>query len=573
MRALIIFTLLSLCLVSLAVAGERKCDVGKTIIYDMPAEEQIARYGKLAGQDLTPEDLAMIAADNFTGDTLRLLAILVEWDDRPGTWDREVFDSMLFSRDVYPGGSLADYIYEVSYGQVTMTGDVIDWVNGGEYDPHFPFSTLLEPLDSIIDYSLYDGDNNNKVDAVCFLRSGNGQELTHDTTDIWSFANIETHWCCGPFDGVKVTRWHSCPETRPMQDSLDPRELSGEDTLINIRVFAHELVHNLGLHDLYDYDNKLDTSTFTEQDANDHPLYDWCIMGYHGYHLLSYGSHIPSHPCGWSKCQLGWIEPLTIDDGFEGTIAIRDIETNADSSLYKIPVGQSGDEYYLLEYRNPNSSGTFDKFDSDFSCYFHPYLAIGGDLMDRGLLITHIDDSLCADGQWTCSNNGTPGKPHYVVAVEDAGYNPNRDASSNPGGHVTDSAQWWYPYECKKGALFSHDVEGQSEFSATTTPSSVPYSAYSPVYVRVDSIVGDRLYAYVSTQYCCEVPGDADHSGQFDILDLDFLIGYLYRNGEPPTCYEEADPNGDGIISILDLDYLSDFLYRGGPAPVPCPEW
>ncbi len=69
---------------------------------------------------------------------------------------------------------------------------------------------------------------------------------------------------------------------------------------------------------------------------------------------------------------------------------------------------------------------------------------------------------------------------------------------------------------------------------------------------------------------CCAEPGDADHNGTVNILDITLLISYLYKSGSPPFCYEEGDANGNGTTNILDITHLIAFLYKEGPAPV-CP--
>jgi len=278
-------------------------DLSRGIILDVPQERLESQFGKIPPSQLSRQDSMEIASYRFVGDTLKVLAIMVDWDNRPGTYSRETFDSLLFSRDVFAGWSVADYYHEVSYGQVTIVGEVMDWYNAGWYVGGYDFESLLWVLDPVIDYSQFDGNNDGDVDAVTFIRSGNGMEDSGNPWDIWSYAYIYSpgHGP-GPFDGVYVSRWNTSPETRPLRDSLDPRNFSGVDTLNRIRVFCHELAHCFGLPDLYDYDDKLDTMTyFTPGDYNDHPLVDWCVMGYYGYGLFSIGSDVASHFCGWSK--------------------------------------------------------------------------------------------------------------------------------------------------------------------------------------------------------------------------------------------------------------------------------
>jgi M6 family metalloprotease-like protein len=541
-------------------------DLSKAVILDVPDSKIESQFGKLPPSQLTREDSLAIASYRFTGDTLKVLAILVEWQDRPGTYAKEDFDSLLFSRGYLPGGSVADYYYEVSYGRLYVTGEVIDWCNVGYYDPGFDFEPLFFLLDDQIDYSQFDANHDGDVDAAVFIRSGNGEEDSGDPNDIWSYAyHYSPGHGPGPYDGVHIPAWNTSPETRPLRNPDNPTQFSGLDTLNRIRVFAHEMAHCIGLPDLYDYDDKLETSTYyTPGDYNDHPYMDWCLMGYYGYGLFSIGTDIPVHLCGWCKKEMGWIQPVVLSEGIHQDLVIYNFETTNDSSLYLIPIDPAQGEYFLLEYRNRASTAQFDKVDSDFSCYFWPDLTYGCDPLDRGLLVTHVHDSLGAY-YWRI-NSGTPDFPHYTVAVEDAGYNPARDAWSNPEGFVTDSAQWWYPYETRKAAVFSSDVSGQETFGPETFPSSEGYYSPTGVLVTVDSMLSDRLYAYVQVPPAYTL-GDANGDEVVDLEDVIFLLNYLFKNDNPPDPLEAGDANCDGTVELGDAIFLLNYLFRNGPEP------
>jgi M6 family metalloprotease-like protein len=493
-------------------------DLSRGILLDIPDEVAARQFGKLPPSALTPEELEAIASFRFLADTLKILVIPVEWDNRPHTWPVATIDSMLFSRNQYPRGSMADYFHEVSYGKAVVVGDVLDWYNAGNYNPYFDFEYILPAIDAIVDFSQYDGNNDGDVDAVIFLRAGTGEEDSQDPDDIWSYAYVYgLNGGPGPYDGKYISHWNTSPELFPLRYPEFPSVFTGEDTLNHIRVFCHETSHNFGLPDLYDYDAKLSENTYyTPADSNDHPMVDWCLMGYYGYGYLSLGCVVPNHLCGWSKAQLGWAEPIELT-GTHENLVIYNTETRADSSLYRVTIDYAEGEYFLLEYRNPRSSGLFDKLDSDFSVKFWPDLTYGGDTLDRGLMITHVHDSLGAY-YWRI-NNGWPDYPHYTVAIEDAGYNPAMDMYSNPEGTVSDSAQWWYPWETRRAAMFSDDVEGQAEFGPTTYPSSDGYSGPSGIVIRVDSIVDDKLYAYVSAPVI-DNDGDGVDDGIDNCLDV-----------------------------------------------------
>jgi hypothetical protein len=56
-----------------------------------------------------------------------------------------------------------------------------------------------------------------------------------------------------------------------------------------------------------------------------------------------------------------------------------------------------------------------------------------------------------------------------------------------------------------------------------------------------------------------------------DISDLTFLVGYMFKTGFPPTCFEEVDVTADLSLDISDLTYLVNYMFKDGPPPKPCP--
>jgi PKD repeat protein len=71
----------------------------------------------------------------------------------------------------------------------------------------------------------------------------------------------------------------------------------------------------------------------------------------------------------------------------------------------------------------------------------------------------------------------------------------------------------------------------------------------------------------VSLPFTC---GDASGDQAINLLDITFLINYLYKGGPAPVPLLAGDPNGDFSVNILDVTCLINFLYKGGPAPL-CP--
>ncbi len=66
---------------------------------------------------------------------------------------------------------------------------------------------------------------------------------------------------------------------------------------------------------------------------------------------------------------------------------------------------------------------------------------------------------------------------------------------------------------------------------------------------------------------CEYVCGDVNGTETVNILDITYLIAFLYKEGPPPDPMEAADVNATGTVNILDITYLIAYLYKEGPEP------
>jgi hypothetical protein len=71
-------------------------------------------------------------------------------------------------------------------------------------------------------------------------------------------------------------------------------------------------------------------------------------------------------------------------------------------------------------------------------------------------------------------------------------------------------------------------------------------------------------------EYIC---GDATGDGNVNILDITFLIAYLYMNGSTPEYLIACDVNSSGTpenpqVNLLDVTYLIAYKYMNGPEPL-----
>jgi hypothetical protein len=63
------------------------------------------------------------------------------------------------------------------------------------------------------------------------------------------------------------------------------------------------------------------------------------------------------------------------------------------------------------------------------------------------------------------------------------------------------------------------------------------------------------------------IRGDADNSGEINIVDVSYIINYLYKDGPAPITVKAGDADSNEAINLLDATYLIDYLYKDGPSP------
>jgi len=114
-----------------------------------------------------------------------------------------------------------------------------------------------------------------------------------------------------------------------------------------------------------------------------------------------------------------------------------------------------------------------------------------------------------------------------------------------------------------------------------------PFYADKPVGIAYDTHHGKRIVLGFPLYYLTEssaqaligrvmeyfaeesvLYGDANSDWAVNILDVTYLVNYLYRDGPQPPDINNGDPNGSCAVNILDATYLINYLYKSGPAPV-----
>jgi len=190
-------------------------------------------------------------------------------------------------------GSFREYFLEASDGRVNFTAGpgLVGWFDtdtthdeaGADYGAARDYAAeAVRTADDTTDFSKYDHDGDGYV-RVAILHPGPGEEVSGDSTDIWSH-RWEFRTPIDTDDGVAVTGYSLQPETVP----------SGEQNTIG--VMAHETGHLIfDWPDLYPQDGS--------------PGIDnWGLMGGGSYGGLTRSGDSPVHPTVWTKRVRGWTE-------------------------------------------------------------------------------------------------------------------------------------------------------------------------------------------------------------------------------------------------------------------------
>lgn len=94
------------------------------------------------------------------------------------------------------------------------------------------------------------------------------------------------------------------------------------------------------------------------------------------------------------------------------------------------------------------------------------------------------------------------------------------------------------------------------------------YYLLAAIGIDITGHVGEgtsRIFRSCSPSY---IQGDANFSGNVDIDDVVYLIGYIFSSGpEPQPVLDAGDCNCSEFVDIDDVVYLVGYIFTGGPPP------
>ncbi len=316
------------------------------------------------------------------------VTMIVDFSDRPAVFTAAQITDWLNKPGFTMGstkGSVHDYYYEVSNGQLDLENDVYgyyraqhpkSWYEGlpGYSGSDSLVKEMMNYFDPSVDFSKYDNDKNGTTEAINFVYAGSGQTFAQG---LWPHSgNVgQTR------DGVRVGRYN----------------MSDMGNSLTLYVFCHENGHMIfGWPDLYWFG-------------------DYCIMGN----------------------RMSDVNPEAVNDFYradQGWIPTVDI-TSSTNARYRVWPNGTGYRYVnpaktqeMFFWSNVKNTGRWSNLRGRGILLYHFDYTIGGNTSgtQRSLYVVEADgNNAMAGAQW----------PNPGSAATDFYYQPNKSefsSSTNP---------------------------------------------------------------------------------------------------------------------------------------------
>lgn len=330
-----------------------------------------------------------------TSGNVKILALLIAFNDYPGVTTPETFESRLFGDGLgtLPYESLRNFYRRSSYDQLNIEGHVLGW-----YTAPYARDTVDETYQgrqAVIkealeyydqqghDFTQYDNDGDGDIDYFCVFWAGPRGEWA----EFW-WGYFTGFWdSTYTIDGKKLTdySWQWELSNYP-NGSFTPK------------VIIHETGHALGVPDYYDYDDAVGPRG-----------------GVGGLDIMDSSG---DHSC-FSKFMLDWIEPTIVSSGHQ-TVELRASGLYPDALLFMptaVP-GQIFAEFFMAQNRHRTGNDT--------------NLFTGSD----GLVVWHVDSRLNSSGNnFLYDNSYTAHKLLRLVQADGLEQIENFDAWADAGDY------------------------------------------------------------------------------------------------------------------------------------------
>ncbi|MBD3336276.1 MAG: hypothetical protein GF355_12235, partial [Candidatus Eisenbacteria bacterium] len=305
----------------------------------------------------------------------RIAFIPADFEDLPGSLAPAEVKRRLFG-DAAPG-NLTQYFEWVSYGRAHVTGEVVTgpgggWITVGGTDAFGDTGpsrrgfaeAVLEQVDPQVDFRDFTGSVPDMVDLVAIVCAGCG---TSTPERVFRPGHQSISYTTD--EGVRIAYFTIVPEFWKMNS-----DGAACDVPIPLSVYAHEVLHNYGLPDLYN-------GIRCGETVGSQPMLGrWDIMDNGAWgagHTIGpfSGDYDTSHPPNlnpWFKSELGWI-------------SLRDIRQDG---LHRLRPYEDEPEAAVVWLRRPRNFG-----DGGEGYFIANWAASGfqSTLPSKGLMIWHIE--------------------------------------------------------------------------------------------------------------------------------------------------------------------------------------
>ena len=444
-----------------------------------------------------------------TSGTVKVLALLISFNDYPGVTTPEYFASRLFGDGVGnpPFDSLRNFYRRSSYNQLTVEGNVLGW-----YQAPYARSTVA-PLDSEYnsqaleklikealnyykaqghDFSQYDNDGDGAVDYFCVFWTGpHGEWATFWWGYYTGFSDSSYR-----LDGKRLTNY-----SWQWELSNYPGGTFGPSVII------HETGHALGVPDYYDYDDAIGPRG--------------------GVGNLDIMDSTGDHNC-FSKFMLDWITPTVVSAGSQ-TVSLRASGLYPDALIFMpgaVP-GRIFNEFFMVQnrYRSGNDTNLFTVSD--------------------GLILWHVDSRLDSRSyDFLYDNSFAAHKLLRLMEADGLEEIETYNASANAGDYYKAGmtfGQFTAPSSARYDGLAT--AMGLTNITGTTTPISLTvFSSDSPPSAGIANIAdGQTVYGTIPVEVAAsddngitrvELYADAYLSQTLTAPPFSFLLDTtLFTNG------------------------------------------
>ena len=268
-----------------------------------------------------------------TTGTVKLAVIAVQFSDLPPTRTIDQIKQEYFGAN----NSLASYYQEVSYGKLSVTGDVFGWYTVPYTEVHYGKNCL-----SINDAACDGQDDSWQIaqdvtsqaqkdinfanyNYFAFVHSGNGQESSKVPYDVWSVTYVS---------GVDV---QTPSRTLVAFNIVAEMEANGRSPL---GVYCAEFGHLLGVPDMFD--------TATGKTV----MGPWELEEMGTWNGHPSGSS-PAEMSSWDRLKIGWLPQADEEVLPQSAPALNSLNPLEDPQGLRAAEVVTPNSYYLLEVREP----------------------------------------------------------------------------------------------------------------------------------------------------------------------------------------------------------------------------